>query len=76
MSECIFCSIAEGREHGSIVHADDQALVMLDLFPVRTGHGLVLLRRHAARLEEMSETEAAHLFNLAWGCRPGRTTWW
>lgn len=64
MSECIFCAIAEGREHGSIVHADDHALVMLDLFPVRSGHGLVMLRRHVARLEEMNETEAAHLFNL------------
>lgn len=64
MSDCIFCAIAEGRAQGSIVHADDRALVMLDLFPVRSGHGLVLLRRHVARLEEMTETEAAHLFNL------------
>lgn len=64
MSECVFCAIAEGREHGSIVHEDEQALVMLDLFPVRTGHGLVLLRRHAGRLEELTDAESAHLFNL------------
>jgi len=64
MSECVFCAMAAGTQPASIVHQDEQALVLLDLFPVRTGHGLVVLRRHIERVEQMSRDEAAHVFNL------------
>jgi diadenosine tetraphosphate (Ap4A) HIT family hydrolase len=65
MSDCVFCGIVAGQQHGSIIHQDELALVMLDLFPVRSGHGLIVLRRHVPRLEEVTDAEAGHVFNLA-----------
>lgn len=65
MSECVFCGIAAGKQPASVIHQDDRALVMLDLFPVRDGHALILPRRHVARLEELDDALAAHLFGLA-----------
>lgn len=65
MSDCVFCAIIAGERQGSVIHEDDRALVMLDLFPVRSGHGLIVLRRHVPRLEDATEAEVAHLFQLA-----------
>ena len=62
---CLFCRIVAGERPASLVHADEVAVVFLDLRPVRPGHALVVPRRHAVHLRELSEDERAHLFRLA-----------
>ncbi len=39
-------------------------MVLLDLYPVREGHALVIPRQHAALVEELDRETAAHLFEL------------
>lgn len=65
MTDCIFCQIAAGEAPASIVYEDEEAMVLLDLFPVREGHALILPRRHLPLLEDLDEATAAHLFRLA-----------
>lgn len=65
MSECLFCRILAGDTAASVVHEDDQALVMLDLYPVRPGHVLIIPKQHVARVEELSAAQLGHLVNLA-----------
>lgn len=65
MADCLFCAVASGEAPASIVHEDEHALVLLDLFPVREGHALVIPRLHAPLLEDLDDELAAHLFNLA-----------
>lgn len=65
MSDCIFCDIIAGRAPASVVYEDQHALVILDLFPVSTGHALVIPRQHATFVEELDEPLASHLFSLA-----------
>jgi histidine triad (HIT) family protein len=65
MSDCIFCQIATGAAPASIIHEDDQALVLLDLFPVREGHVLIIPRQHGQYVEEFDDAVLAHLMSLA-----------
>ncbi len=38
MSQCIFCQIQAGTLPASVVYEDEQAMVILDLFPIREAH--------------------------------------
>jgi len=63
--DCIFCGIVAGAAPASVVWADHQVLAFLDIYPVRTGHVLVLPRTHAVRLSEVPSGVRAHLFDVA-----------
>jgi len=43
---CLFCRIARGELNAHEVHASDNVLAFLDLHPIRTGHVLVIPRKH------------------------------
>ena len=57
MADCVFCQILEGRAEGSVVYRDERAIVLLDLFPVREAHCLVI--------QDLEPDLSAHLFELA-----------
>ena len=65
MSSCPFCAILEGREPGSIVYEDDDAVALMDIYPVYAGHTLVVPRTHYENLVSCPEELAAHLFTVA-----------
>lgn len=48
MSDCIFCSIVDGRIPARIVASDEKAIAFLDMSPWQDGHTLVIPRRHVA----------------------------
>ena len=64
MGDCIFCAILAGQAPASVVHQDDRALVILDLFPVHAGHALIIPRHHCERVEDLPEADYDHLFRL------------
>ena len=63
--DCIFCQILAGEAPGTILHEDELAVVLLDLFPIRAGHTLIIPRHHADLLEGQSAEVTAHLLGLA-----------
>jgi histidine triad (HIT) family protein len=65
MADCIFCKIIRGDAPASPVHQDATCVAFMDLFPIRSGHVLVVPRRHAVHLHELPEDERAHLFRVA-----------
>ena len=64
MADCIFCAILEGQAPASVIHQDDRAWVILDLFPVHDGHALIIPRHHCERVEDLPESDFDHLFRL------------
>lgn len=62
--ECVFCRIASGELEASLVAEDEHAIAFMDRRPINAGHVLVIPRRHASQLDDMSEEEAAHVFRL------------
>ena len=62
MTECIFCAIADGSSPAHIVYEDADVLGFLDIRPVRPGHTLLIPKKHAADLAELSPEAGGKLF--------------
>jgi histidine triad (HIT) family protein len=61
---CIFCRIVAGEVPSHKVHEDDWTLAFLDAFPLARGHVLVVPKRHAPLLDDLSEDESSRLFEV------------
>ncbi|TWD80613.1 histidine triad (HIT) family protein [Kribbella amoyensis] len=55
---CTFCAIAAGEAPARFVYQDAHACAVLDINPLRTGHTLVLPRRHLRDLTDDGAAEA------------------
>ena len=64
VSDCIFCKIVAGEIPASKVYEDDHFLAFLDISQVTPGHPLVIPKKHARNLLEMTPYETADLFNI------------
>lgn len=64
MADCIFCQILAGQAPASVIHRDDIAWVILDLFPVHQGHALIIPVHHCERVEDLPEASHDHLYRL------------
>ena len=66
---CIFCRIIRGEIPSLKVFEDEAAFAFLDIGPLAPGHLLIIPRKHAERLEQMSPDDVAavtrHLPRLA-----------
>ena len=63
-ADCIFCKIVAGEIPASKVYEDDHFLAFLDISQVTPGHTLVIPKKHARNLLEMTPDETADLFNV------------
>jgi histidine triad (HIT) family protein len=54
---CIFCAIASGEAPAEIVDSDESTVAFLDINPATRGHALVVPRRHAEDLFDISEED-------------------
>ena len=52
--DCIFCKIIAGELPAQIVDQDDHTVAFMDINPATRGHALVVPRRHARDLLEIS----------------------
>ena len=64
VSDCIFCKIVAGEIPASKVYEDDHFLAFLDISQVTPSHTLVIPKKHARNLLEMTPDETAALFNI------------
>ena len=64
VSDCIFCKIVAGDIPASKVYEDGHFLAFLDISQVTPGHTLVIPKKHARNLLEMTPDETADLFNV------------
>ncbi|MBK6756799.1 MAG: HIT family protein [Moraxellaceae bacterium] len=64
MKSCIFCSIVAQQAPASIIYEDELCLALMDIFPLRPAHVLVINKRHVQYVHELSEQERNHLFTM------------
>ncbi len=62
---CVFCKILRGEAPGHIVGQNEQAVALLDIFPLARGHCLIIPRRHVPWWPDLTPEETAGLFELA-----------
>lgn len=63
--DCIFCKIAKGEIPSKTIYEDEEFRVILDLGPATRGHALILPKKHADNLYELSDETAASAMKLA-----------
>lgn len=61
---CIFCSIVSGRLPGVSVYQDSNFIVIMDKYPINTGHTLVIPTKHYDTLLHMPPSEVGTLYSL------------
>ncbi|MHA1949881.1 MAG: HIT family protein [Candidatus Thorarchaeota archaeon] len=63
MSEdnCIFCKIVRGEMPASIIFEDDICMAFMDVFPINTGHSLLIPKQHFVNLFDVDDNVVAHL---------------
>ena len=63
MEDCIFCEIVKGEIPSFKVYEDDRVLAFGDVNPISKGHTLVIPKRHAQDLWEISmdDLSAVHM---------------
>ncbi len=54
MSDCIFCSIANGEIKTELLHEDEAVVAFQDLAPKAPVHLLIIPRRHYATISEVA----------------------
>jgi histidine triad (HIT) family protein len=59
MTGCIFCKIVRGEIPSFKVYEDDSTLAFLDINPVHPGHTLVIPKKHAGNIFEISASKWA-----------------
>ncbi|MSP96332.1 MAG: HIT family protein [Betaproteobacteria bacterium] len=59
MTDCVFCKIVAGQIPSTRVHEDEHTLAFMDLGPVNPGHVLVAVKKHAANIFELDDTQSA-----------------
>ncbi|PTS84318.1 HIT family protein [Pseudomonas sp. HMWF032] len=63
--ECVFCAIAAGQLPAERIYEDEHFIVLLDIFPLRPAHVLIVSREHAPFLKDLSSAAGERLLPLA-----------
>lgn len=62
MDSCIFCKIIAGDIPASKIYEDGEVLAFLDISQATKGHTLVVPKKHVRNMLEMTDQDAAQLF--------------
>jgi histidine triad (HIT) family protein len=63
-SACLFCCIIEHKRPAALVYEDKEFIVLMDKYPINSGHCLVIPRSHHESLLSMSSSEVGKLYAL------------
>jgi len=58
---CIFCAIIAGQAPATVVYEDEHTLAFMDINPAVRGHVLVVPKKHARDIFDVSEEDALHV---------------
>ena len=61
---CVFCAIADNQLPAQRIHEDEHFIVLLDIFPLRPAHVLIVSREHAPLLDDLSDAARDRLMQL------------
>jgi len=62
--DCIFCKIISGQIPSRKVYETQSSLAFLDAFPLTIGHVLVIPKTHYVKIQELSKSDTADLFEM------------
>lgn len=63
--ECLFCQVVSGDVDAHEIYRDEHCVAILDIFPLKPGHLLLISKHHAERFEQLPAQQAVHLSQVA-----------
>jgi histidine triad (HIT) family protein len=63
--DCLFCGIIAGEVPAQVVDSDEHTVAFMDINPATAGHALVVPRRHASDLMDVSDDDLEHTMRAA-----------
>jgi histidine triad (HIT) family protein len=63
--KCLFCDIVQGRISSHLVRDEDQVMAILDPFPIRPGHTLIISKAHHPYFDDLPDHTMIQLGRLA-----------
>lgn len=64
-TNCIFCKIVNGEIPSRTLYEDNDFRVIFDVSPASKGHAIILPKKHAANIFEISEEDASNIYVVA-----------
>ena len=64
-SDCIFCKIIEGGLPAYKVYEDSDVVAFLDIFPIHSGHTLVVPKKHCVDIFDSPDSELQNVIAAA-----------
>jgi len=63
--KCLFCAIANKQIPANIIYEDEKVLAFLDINPLTEGHTLIIPKKHAENIFDISEENLKHISIVA-----------
>lgn len=70
MNECIFCKIINGEIPSYTIYEDNELKVFLDINPFKTGHMLIVPKKHITDYFEIDDKTLSTIMNKARDLKP------
>lgn len=64
MTDCIFCKIVSGEIPSKKIYDDHKFMAFLDVNPRAKGHALIIPKKHASTLSDLSKEDAGSIFQI------------
>ena len=62
-NKCVFCEIIIGNINARKLYETEHSIAILDAFPLKDGHSLVISKSHKPKIQDLSLTENREIFD-------------
>jgi len=63
MNLCIFCKIINGKLNARKIYETKHSIALLDAFPLKKGHTLIISKAHKTKIQELNKEENNDIFS-------------
>lgn len=60
--KCVFCEIVKGTINSKKIYESEHSIGILDAFPLKEGHCLVISKTHKTKIQDLSTEENSDIF--------------
>ncbi len=64
MASCIFCEIINGNIKARKIYETKYSIALLDAFPLKEGHTLIISKRHEKKIQDLGTEESGDIFSI------------
>ena len=62
-NKCVFCEIINGNIKARKLYETEHSIAILDAFPLKDGHSLVISKSHKPKIQDLSLIENRDIFD-------------